>query len=68
MEIKEPFIAGNRSSVLEILDFSTLLPVSVINKKDNKREGVLLSREDAIKARDWLNQWIEKTDKQEEAK
>ena len=68
MEIKEPFIAGNRSSVLEILDFSTLLPVSVINKKENKREGVLLSREDAIKVRDWLNQWIEKTDKQEEAK
>ena len=67
MEIQETFIAGNRSSILEILDFSTLLPLSVINRKDNKREGILLSREDAIDARDWLNQWIEKTNQQEES-
>lgn len=67
MEIQETFIAGNRSSILEILDFSTLLPLSVINRKDNKREGILLSREDAINARDWLNQWIEKTNQQEES-
>ena len=67
MERQEPFIAGNRSSILEILDFSTLLPLSVINRKDNKREGILLSREDAINVRDWLNQWIEKTNQQEES-
>jgi len=67
MEIQETFIAGNRSSILEILDFSTLLPLSVINRKDNKREGILLSREDAINARDWLNQWIEKANQQEES-
>ena len=67
MEIQETFIAGNRSSILEILDFSTLLPLSVINRKDNKREGILLSRENAINARDWLNQWIEKTNQQEES-
>ena len=67
MEIQEPFITGNRSSILEILDFNTLLPLSVINRKDNKREGILLSREDAINARDWLNQWIEKTNQQEES-
>lgn len=59
--MEDTFVAGNRTNTLELVSLNaiTALGLSVINRKTKKAEGMLISKEEAIKARDWLNAWLE---------
>jgi hypothetical protein len=58
--LEDTFLAGNRTNTLELvsLDAIASLSISIINRKTSKTESMLVSKEEAIKARDWLDVWI----------
>lgn len=59
-------LAGSRSFTLKMMYLGTCLGISVTNRKEKKTEGMLLSEEEAVEIRNFLDTWIEK--KKEEKK